>query len=159
MLPKYKSSATLIPVDQSVGNVLAHDITEIRPGQFKGAAFKKGHVIREEDIEHLKRLGKEHIFALSIEPGEVHENEAAIRLAKALAGPGIIFDLHPSEGKVALSAAFRGLLKVNVAALISFNMIPDVTCSSKHNHRVVDAGEKVADTGLAAGFAAGSRRF
>ena len=146
MLPKYKSSATLIPVDLSVGNVLAHDITEIRPGQFKGVAFKKGHVIREEDIEHLKRLGKEHIFALSIKPGEVHENEAAIRLATALAGPGVVFDPEPAEGKIALSAAFKGLLKVNIAALIRFNMVPDVTCASKHNHRVVDAGEKIAAT-------------
>ena len=44
MTTKHKSSAIIIPIDQAVGKVLAHDITEIRPGQFKGAAFKKGHV-------------------------------------------------------------------------------------------------------------------
>ena len=43
-----------IPVSQSVGMVLAHDITEIRKDEFKGRAFKKGHVIRPEDIEHLQ---------------------------------------------------------------------------------------------------------
>ena len=76
MPDKYKSSATTIPVDQAVGNVLAHDITEIRPGQFKGAAFKKGHIVREEDISHLRRLGKERLFVLQIGPGELHEDNA-----------------------------------------------------------------------------------
>jgi len=42
---KFKSSARLIPVDKAVGTVLAHDITEIRPGQFKGPAFKKGYIV------------------------------------------------------------------------------------------------------------------
>jgi transcriptional regulator of NAD metabolism len=37
--------------------VLAYDITEIRPGQFKGPAFKKGYIVKEEDLEHLRRLG------------------------------------------------------------------------------------------------------
>ena len=88
MSNKFKSSAIVIPLDKAVGTVLAHDITEIRPGQFKGAAFRKGTIIREEDIEKLRRLGKEHLFVLHIEPGEVHEDDAAVRLAKALAGPG-----------------------------------------------------------------------
>ena len=89
---KFKSSASTISVDQAVGKVLAHDITEIRPGQFKGVAFKKGHIVREEDITHLRRLGKEHLFVLHIGPGEVHEDEASIRLAKALTGTGVVFD-------------------------------------------------------------------
>ena len=91
MTDKYKSSAGTIPVDQAVGKVLAHDITEIRPGQFKGVAFRKGHIVQETDIPHLRRLGKEHLFVLDIGPGEVHEDDAALRLAEALAGPGIIF--------------------------------------------------------------------
>jgi hypothetical protein len=62
MPSKHKSSATVIHVDDAVGKVLAHDITEIRPGQFKGPAFKKGRVILEDDLEHLKRLGKETLW-------------------------------------------------------------------------------------------------
>jgi len=87
MSNKHKSSATLIPLDQAVGTVLAHDITEIRPGQFKGAAFKKGHIIIEEDLPYLKRVGKEHLFVLHLEPGEIHEDDAAIKFCEALAGP------------------------------------------------------------------------
>lgn len=143
---KYKSSAAIIPLDEAVGKVLAHDITEIRPGQFKGAAFKKGYIVREEDLDHLRRLGKEHLYILHIEQGEVHEDEAALRLARALSGPGVVFDDHPSEGKIALKAAYRGLLKVDVPALTSLNLVPDVTCSSRQTNTLVEAGETVAAT-------------
>ncbi|MFH0845277.1 MAG: molybdopterin-binding protein [Pseudomonadota bacterium] len=146
MSGKYISSAKIIPLDLAIGNVLAHDITEIRPGQFKGPAFKKGHIVKEEDLAHLRRLGKEHLYVLHLEPGEIHEDEAALRLAKALSGPGVIYDKNPSEGKVALRSAFRGLLKVHVKALTALNMIPHVTCSSRHNNVLVDAGEVIAGT-------------
>ncbi len=143
---KYESSTKAIPLDQALGKVLAHDITEIRPGQFKGAAFKKGHIVKKEDLDHLRRLGKEHLFVLQIGPGEVHEDEAAIRLARALAGPGVVFDEQPSEGKIALKSAYRGLLKVNVEALTQFNLVSDVTCASRHDNVLVEAGEIVAAT-------------
>ena len=144
MSNKYKSSATRISLDQAVGTVLAHDITEIRPGQFKGAAFKKGHIITEADLPHLRRVGKEHFFALHLEPGEVHEDDAAIRLCEAMAGPGIIFDPRPSEGKISLKAAHRGLLKVHIQALMDVNLVPDICCASRHNNTVVEKGEVVA---------------
>lgn len=146
MPSKHKTSASVIGVDEAVGKVLAHDITEIRPGQFKGPAFKKGQVIRSEDVEHLKRLGKEHLYVLEIADGEMHEDEAALRLAEALAGPGIRFDERPAEGKIALLAAQPGLLKVNVEALIAFNLVPDVTCASRHSNTLVEEGDVVAAT-------------
>ena len=62
------TSKTIIPVDQAVGMVLPHDITEIVKDSFKGRAFKKGHIIRKEDVEHLRRLGKEHIYVLELGP-------------------------------------------------------------------------------------------
>lgn len=143
---KYKSSAKIISLDQAIGKVLAHDITEIRPGQFKGPSFRKGHIVREKDLDHLRRLGKEHLFVLHIGPREVHEDDAAVRLSKALAGPGVVFNDRPSEGKIALKSAHRGLLKVDVEALTEFNLVPDVTCSSRHNNVLVDEGEIIAGT-------------
>jgi hypothetical protein len=143
---KFKSSAIVIPIEQAVGKMIAHDMTEIRPGQFKGPAFKKGHIITEVDLPHLRRLGKEHVYVLRIEPGEIHEDEAALKLATALAGPGIVFDPSPSEGKISLKAAFRGLLKVQAEALILFNLVPDVTCASRHNNTLVEKGDIVAAT-------------
>ncbi|MFZ7110190.1 MAG: molybdopterin-binding protein [Desulfatiglandales bacterium] len=140
---KYRSAAA-VPLDQAVGTVLAHDITEIRAGQFKGAAFKKGHIVTEEDLPHLRRLGKEHLFALNIGPGEVHEDDAAIRLAEALAGTGVYFDGGPSEGKISLKSGYRGLLKVNANALMEMCMSPDICCASRHNNTLVEKGEIIA---------------
>ena len=143
MANKFKSSAKIIPIDQSVGTVLAHDLTEIRPGQFKGPAFKKGHIIREADVPHLKRVGKEHLYVLHLDAGEVHEDDAALRLATLLAGKGVSFDPHPSEGKIQLIASHRGLFKVDVAALTRINLVPDISCSARHTHSMVEKGDVI----------------
>ena len=42
----------------AAGHVLCHDITEIVKGQKKGPAFRKGHIVTEEDIPVLLRLGR-----------------------------------------------------------------------------------------------------
>ena len=59
----------MIPVREAVGRVLCHDLTQIIPGQIKGPAFSKGHILREEDIPRLLDMGKEHIFVWEIHPG------------------------------------------------------------------------------------------
>ncbi|MBW2169420.1 MAG: molybdopterin-binding protein [Deltaproteobacteria bacterium] len=146
MSNKYKSSATIIPLEQAVGKVLAHDITEIRPGQFKGPAFKKGYIVQKKDLPHLRRLGKENLFVLHIGPDEVHEDDAAMGLAEALAGPGVVVEGPPSEGKVSLKSEYKGLLKVNVEALTDLCLIPDICCASRHNNTLVERMVKVADT-------------
>lgn len=146
MSNKQQSSAIVIPLEEAVGKVLAHDVTEIRPGQFKGPAFRKGYIIRKEDLDHLRRLGKEHVYVLQLGRDEVHEDEAAIRLARALAGAGVIFDEKPSEGKIALKSEYKGLLKVDVQSLVEFNLVSDVTCSSRHNNSLVDKDEIIAAT-------------
>jgi len=136
----------LIALAEAVGSVLAHDITEIRPGEFKGPAFKKGHLVRESDLEHLARLGKRHLYVLEITPGLMHEDEAVLELAEALAGEGVTFNPHPSEGKINLTAARDGLFTVNVAALTEFNLVEDVMCASRHSHTVVKKGDILAGT-------------
>lgn len=140
------SFLTTIPLNQAIGKVLAHDVTEIRPGEYKGPAFKKGYVIKEEDLPHLQRLGKENLYVLDIPPGYVHEDTAASRLAPALAGPGIVYDPEPSEGKISLKAGRRGLFKVNIEALVDLNMQADIICSSRHNNLLVEQGETLAAT-------------
>jgi molybdenum cofactor synthesis domain-containing protein len=133
-------------VTESVGTVLAHDITEIRPGEFKGRAFKKGHVIREEDVCHLQRLGKEHLFVLQVAEDELHENDAAYEIAKALMGEGVAIKGEPKEGKISIIAARDGLLKINKEALLEFNMLGEVMCATLHDNTVVKKGQTVAGT-------------
>lgn len=135
-----------VPLTEAVGMVLAHDITEIRKDEFKGRAFKKGHVIRVEDITHLQRLGKEHLFVLSIGPSEMHEDDAAVALAKALMGEGVRIEGAPREGKINLVADCDGLLTVDRGALLSFNMLGEVMCATRHGNSVVKKDRVVAGT-------------
>ena len=135
----------LIPVDNAVGMVLGHDITEIVPGRFKGPAFKRGHVIRPEDVDRLRDLGKENIAALDLGPDWVHEDDAAHRLAAAAAGAGITLSA-PCEGKVNLTASLNGLLKIDVDRLNSINAIPDIMMATLHTHQLVTVGRVVAGT-------------
>jgi molybdenum cofactor synthesis domain-containing protein len=141
-----KPGAKAIPVQQAVGTVLAHDITEIRPGEFKGRAFKKGHIIKEEDVCHLQRLGKEHLFVLSIAGDEMHENDAAYALANALMGEGVKIKGEPKEGKIDIIAERDGLLNINRDALLEFNMLGEVMCATLHNNTLVKQGQTVAGT-------------
>ena len=62
-----------VKVEDAVGLKLAHDITEIRPGEFKGAAFRKGHTVCNEDICHLQKLGKNHLYVIDLADDEIHE--------------------------------------------------------------------------------------
>jgi hypothetical protein len=135
-----------IQLKDAVGTKLAHDITEIRPGEFKGAAFQKGHTVCNEDLCRLQKLGKNHLYLIDLEADEIHENEAAAILAEALAGEGITWKNEPREGKIGLRAERDGLLTVDTAALAAFNMVEEVMCATLHNHTLVKAGELVAAT-------------
>ncbi len=136
--------ARLVPIEEAVGMLLPHDVTEIRPQEFKGPAFKKGHLIRKEDIDHLKQLGKDHIYVLEIEHDELHEDEAAIRLARAVAGEGVSFSPKIVEGKVTFLAKYEGLFKVNVKALYELNLLGDIILSTRHTDFFVHKGEPLA---------------
>ena len=135
-----------IKLQEAVGTKLAHDITEIRPGEFKGPAYSKGHTVCNEDLCHLQKLGKNNLYVIDLEDDEIHENQAASILADALAGDGISWKDEPHEGKINLLAATDGLLKVNATALAAFNMVDEVMCATLHNNTLVKKGEKVAAT-------------
>ena len=135
-----------INIEDAVGSKLAHDITEIRPGEFKGPAFRRGHTVCEADICHLQKIGKNHLYIIDLAEDELHENEAAVILATALAGNGIMWKDGPREGKINLLAETDGLLVVNTASLAAFNMVEEVMCATLHNHTLVMRGELVAGT-------------
>jgi molybdenum cofactor synthesis domain-containing protein len=135
-----------IKVEEAIGTQLAHDITEIRPGEFKGPAFRKGHTVCNDDICHLQKLGKNHLYLLDLEEDEVHENQAAAILAGGLAGAGVVWESDPREGKIGLHAAVDGLLTIDTAALAAFNMVEEVMCATLHSHTLVKKGELVAAT-------------
>jgi molybdenum cofactor synthesis domain-containing protein len=135
----------MIPVREAVGTVLCHDMTEIVPGGHKGPAFRKGHILREEDIPRLLNMGKEHIFVWEMHPGLLHENDAAARMARAAAGRGIELSA-PKEGKIDLAAKEDGLLVVNVHALYEVNETEEAVFVTLHTHQRVTRGRVVGGT-------------
>ncbi len=134
-----------VKIQKAIGMVLEHDLTRIVPGSFKGAAFKKGHIISKEDIPILLDMGKESLFVLDIPPGWLHENDAAERLAQTLKGDHLFLQ-GPVEGKISLIAEISGLLKIRVPDLTRINLIPNIIVSTLHNHSVCKAGDTVAAT-------------
>ncbi|TEB15004.1 bifunctional molybdenum cofactor biosynthesis protein MoaC/MogA [Pelotomaculum sp. FP] len=134
-----------IKVEEAVGKVLSHDITKIVKGEAKGALYKKGHIIRREDVPELLRLGKENIYILDLESSDIHEDEAGIRLGKAVTGEGVTWS-GPKESRVNMHAGCDGLLKINIPALEAINELPDVILSTLPNNTVVKEGELLAGT-------------
>ena len=133
-----------VHVHDAVGMVLCHDMTKIVPGETKGPAFKKGHVIAESDIPALLEIGKEHVYVLNLEKGSIHENEAAERISKAAVGPGITLS-EVSEGRINFEAS-PGLLDVNIEALNRINSIEEVVLATMHNGQQVTQARPVAGT-------------
>lgn len=136
----------IVTLEEAIGFPLAHDITEIRQGEFKGAAFRKGYILKPLDLDHLRKLGKNHLYILKTEDDEMHEDEAAEALANSLCGNGVGWQDLPTEGKITLKATRDGLFKVDVDALMQFNMQGDVMCATRHTNTMVKTGETVAAT-------------
>ncbi|WP_160689805.1 molybdopterin-binding protein [Clostridium sp. C2-6-12] len=134
-----------VPVEEAVGMVLCHDLTKIVPGEFKGVAFKKGHIITEADIPKMLDIGKKNIYVWEMQEGILHENEAGERMARVAAGKEIAFS-EPAEGKVSLLANCKGLLKVNISALEKINVLDEAMIATLHTDIVVEKGTVVAGT-------------
>lgn len=131
-----------VKVEDAVGMALCHDITAMYDG-FKGAALKRGHVIREEDIPRLLDWGKRTVFVWEENAGEIHEEDAARRMAAMAPVPGAQYT-GPSEGKMLLLAQQRGLFRVDTDLLRRLNSIGDITISCLPDHYPVEAGARLA---------------
>jgi molybdenum cofactor synthesis domain-containing protein len=131
-----------VKVEDAVGLTLCHDITAMRDG-FKGAEFQRGHVVQAEDIPRLLDIGKKHLFIWEENAGEIHEDDAARRLAAATAPEGVR-QSGPSEGKILFFAQRDGLFRVDTALQREINSIGDITISSLPDHYPVKEGARVA---------------
>jgi len=128
----------------ALGHILCHDITQIVKDVTKEVAFRKGHVVREEDIPVLLSLGKDHLYIWEMQPGMRHENDAAEILCELCMGERIDRSSRAKEGKIDLFAATDGLFCVDVEALAAVNGLEDIVIASRHNCVPVKSGEKLA---------------
>lgn len=131
-----------IKVEDAIGMELCHDITQMKDG-FKGAIFTRGHVIREEDIPVLLDVGKRTVFVWEENAGEIHEEDAALRMA-AMAPVDHVSKKGPSEGKILYFAEEEGLWRVDTELLRRINSIGDLTICALPDHYPVKKGARLA---------------
>lgn len=129
-------------VGDAIGMELCHDITEMNDG-FKGVAFKRGHIIREEDVEHMLNIGKRSVFVWEENAGEIHEDDCARRMAAMAKVEGAHYT-EPAEGKVLLFADRRGMFRVNRKLLNKIDSIGDITICTLPDHYPVEPGARLA---------------
>lgn len=127
------------------GHVLCHDITVIVKDVKKGVAFKKGHVVRAEDIPELLKLGKDHLYVWEKDESMLHEDEAAAILRDVCMGENM-HPTEPREGKIELVADIDGLLTIDREKLRAINAIDEIMIATRHGFTPVKKGDKLAGT-------------
>lgn len=134
-----------IRTEDAVGHVICHDITRIVKDEEKGVAFKKGHVVREEDIPVLLSIGKENLYVWEKSEGMLHEDEAASILAAACMGEHMYLS-EPREGKIEVFAGMDGLLVVDLERLFAINSLEHMMIATRNTFQYVHKGDKLAGT-------------
>lgn len=134
-----------IKTKDAVGQVLCHDITQIVKDKVKGVAFKKGHVVREEDIDTLLSLGKDHLYVWEKKEGMLHENDAA-QILRDICKNEYMEESDVKEGKIEIIAGIDGLLKIDVDKLRAVNSLGEMMIATRHENFPVKKGDKLAGT-------------
>jgi molybdopterin biosynthesis enzyme len=134
-----------VKVQDAVGLVLAHDVTEIIPQKKKDVAFRRGRIIERGDVERLMDLGKNYVYVLGGDEKEVHEDEAARRIAEAAMDEHMAL-MPPKEGRINLLSSVDGLFSVNKSRLYALNSVEHVAFTTVPDRYPVKAGEMVAAT-------------
>ena len=135
----------LIRTEDAVGHVLCHDMTQIIPGQYKDARFRKGHIVTAEDVPVLLAMGKENLYVWEKTEGMLHENEAAERLA-ALCRNEHMSATPVKEGKIELKAEIPGLFRVDSKRLRAVNASDELMIATRHGNVPVQPGDKLCGT-------------
>ena len=127
-----------LPTARTEGAILAHSI------RLADRVFKKGRVLGPEDVEVLLAGGEEEIFVARLEPGDVGEDAAAERIARAVAGPGTSLTAART-GRCNLKAVHPGLVMLDPGAIGAVNRVDEaITIATLAPFARVSAGQMIA---------------
>jgi molybdenum cofactor cytidylyltransferase len=127
-----------LPLDEAIGAMAAHSV------RAPGVAVKKGATVTAEDAAKLREAGIDEIVAVVLEEGDVAEDEAAHRLARATAGEGVRVE-EPFTGRCNLFGECAGVLLVDKGAIDRINLIDEaITFATLAQFKPVVPGEMVA---------------
>ncbi len=135
MLPPVKALALdgkTARAEEVVGRILVHDL---------GPDLRKGTILTDNHMDRVRQVGPMHVVEL--EPGDVHEDAAARRLAEALAGPGLE-TRPPVQSQARLVSSRRGLVRVKPQLVDAINSLGYVSLFTLMDGQAVAAGEEVA---------------
>jgi len=130
---------TTLPPEQAIGHILRHNLADERGRK----ALSKGHRIALEDLPHLRALGVNSLRVAVLEPGDVHEDEAARRLADVVRGPGVTATA-PAASRVNLLAEADGVVRVDAERLLQINQLEGLTVATLPSHTLARARKRVA---------------
>lgn len=132
----------LMKTEEAVGQVLCHDITQIIRGVTKDAVFRKGHVIRPEDIPVLLSVGKDHVYIWENDETKLHENEAA-EVLRDICLNEHMSATEPKEGKIELIAQADGLFLIDLEKLRAINGLGEMMIATRASGFLVHKGDKL----------------
>ena len=124
----------LMKTEDAVGQVICHDITQIIKDVKKDAVFRKGHIIKEEDIPVLLSVGKDHIYVWENDETMMHENDAAEVLCAICKGNNMCRG-SVKEGKIELSAECDGVLRIDREKLTAVNSFGQMMIATRHGEQ------------------------
>jgi len=130
---------TILPLEQALGHILRHNLADERGHK----ALSKGHRITPADLPRLRALGIESLRVAVLEPGDIHEDEAARRLAEAVCGTGVTAQA-PAASRVNLLAAADSIVRVDAERLLLINQIDGLTVATLPSNALVRARKRVA---------------
>lgn len=128
-----------VPVEQALGHILAHNIADAQGHK----ALHKGTRVGEKEVAQLLALGQREVTVAALEPGDVHEDEAAQRLTQACMADGVSVS-EAGGGRTNLMATRTGLLKIALDALHQVNLIDGLTIATLRHDTLVEANKLVA---------------
>jgi molybdopterin biosynthesis enzyme len=130
---------TILAIDQALGHILRHNLSSADGRK----ALPKGRRLRAEDLPILRELGLDHVRVAVLEAGDVHEDEAARRLAAAICGGGVVASAAV-HSRVNLLAEADGIVQVDIEALLAINAIEGLTIATRTRHSLVRQHKRVA---------------
>jgi molybdopterin biosynthesis enzyme len=128
-----------VTLEQARGHILGHNMSHA--GR---RLLKKGRKLGQEELDQLAVAQVEWVYVAELEPTDIGEDEAALRIARSLAEREGLSIRPAHGGRVSLRATKQGVFGSRTHLLLELNLLDGVTLATLPNHSVVQAGQGVA---------------